>query len=73
MPIILDKGKEATIKVSNKSSTTTNVHWHGLSIPNNQDGPDITLNNKGRRLSKSLQKNLALSGFTLTIDLLKLK
>lgn len=56
MPIILDKGKEATIKVSNKSSTTTNVHWHGLSIPNNQDGPDITLNNKGEKTFKITPK-----------------
>lgn len=56
MPILLDKGKEATIKVSNKSSTTTNVHWHGLSIPNNQDGPDITLNNKGEKTFKITPK-----------------
>ncbi|KEY61804.1 multicopper oxidase family protein [Lactococcus cremoris] len=56
MPIILDKGKEATIKVSNKSSKTTNVHWHGLSIPNNQDGPDITLNNKGEKTFKITPK-----------------
>ena len=56
MPIILDKGKESTIKVSNKSSTTTNVHWHGLSIPNNQDGPDITLNNKGEKTFKITPK-----------------
>lgn len=56
MPIILDKGKEATIKVSNKSSTTTNVHWHGLSIPNNQDGSDITLNNKGEKTFKITPK-----------------
>lgn len=56
MPIILDKGKEATIKVSNKSSTTTNVHWHGLSIHNNQDGPDITLNNKGEKTFKITPK-----------------
>ena len=56
MPIILDKGKEATIKVSNKSSTTTNVHWHGLSIPNNQDCPDITLNNKGEKTFKITPK-----------------
>ena len=56
MPIILDKGKEATIKVSNKSSTTTNVHWHSLSIPNNQDCPDITLNNKGEKTFKITPK-----------------
>ncbi len=56
VPIVLDKGKEATIKVSNNSSTTTNIHWHGLSIPNNQDGPDITLKKKEKNTFKFTPK-----------------
>lgn len=43
IPIILDEGKEAIIKVENSSETATNVHWHGLNIPNDQDGPDLKI------------------------------
>lgn len=56
IPIVLDEDKEATIKVLNNSGVITNVHWHGLSIPNSQDGPDITLDEKGENTYKFTPK-----------------
>lgn len=37
-PIVLAAGKQVTVNVKNASGTATNVHWHGLTIPNNMDG-----------------------------------
>ena len=37
-PIILQAGKPATIRVKNSSGMKTNIHWHGLTIPNDMDG-----------------------------------
>lgn len=37
-PLVLAVGKPVTIKVNNNSGTTTNVHWHGLTVPSEMDG-----------------------------------
>lgn len=42
-PLILDLGVPATITVSNHTDVPTNIHWHGLTVPNDQDGPEIVI------------------------------
>ena len=32
------EGDDITIKVTNKMSVTSSIHWHGLILPNNMDG-----------------------------------
>lgn len=44
-PLVLAAGKPVTIKVNNKSGTTTNVHWHGLTVPSDMDGALDKINN----------------------------
>jgi len=41
--VIADKNTELTFKVTNNMPEATNVHWHGLEIPNSQDGPNIVI------------------------------
>ena len=43
-PIIANIGDTLKITVNNKTSVPTNMHWHGLEISNDQDGPDIIIN-----------------------------
>ena len=43
-PIVIAE-QPTTINVKNESGTTTNVHWHGLIVPNSQDGPMTVLKN----------------------------
>lgn len=47
LPLIFSKGQQATIFVTNNTSEDTNVHWHGLSLPNDQDGPSSLIKANG--------------------------
>ncbi|MDF0480689.1 multicopper oxidase family protein [Vagococcus sp. PNs007] len=47
MPLILNKGQQATINVTNNTSADTNIHWHGLALPNDQDGPGLLIKKNG--------------------------
>lgn len=38
-PIIVQKGEEVVVDGINHLPVTTNIHWHGLLVPNDQDGP----------------------------------
>ena len=38
-PIIVNKGDRVVIDGVNRLPVTTNIHWHGLIVPNDQDGP----------------------------------
>ena len=40
MPIVVEKGDTVRISGINNLPTTTNIHWHGLVVPNDQDGKD---------------------------------
>lgn len=43
LPMVMEAGKAITIEVTNQTNETTNVHWHGLIVPNDQDGPMIQI------------------------------
>ncbi|MGL5042995.1 MAG: multicopper oxidase family protein [Culicoidibacterales bacterium] len=42
-PIIINAGDNLTIMVKNSTDVDTNIHWHGMSVPNDQDGPGILI------------------------------
>ena len=42
-PIIANVGDTLKITVNNKTSVETNMHWHGLEVSNDQDGPDVII------------------------------
>jgi len=44
MPIVAVPGERMVIKVTNRLDTPTNIHWHGLNVPNDQDGPAVLIN-----------------------------
>ena len=46
-PIVVKKGSELNIAVNNSTSVDTNIHWHGLSLPNDQDGPHFLIDKDG--------------------------
>lgn len=43
MPIIVNEGDKLEISVNNNTNTKTNIHWHGMSVENDQDGPGIMI------------------------------
>ncbi|GEL48686.1 putative oxidase (copper-binding protein) [Cellulomonas hominis] len=43
VPIVVDVGQRLQIDVRNSTDTATNIHWHGMSVPNDQDGPGILI------------------------------
>ncbi|WZU01516.1 multicopper oxidase domain-containing protein [Erysipelothrix sp. D19-032] len=43
-PIVVKKDTALTLNVENQTQTDTNIHWHGLSLPNDQDGPALLIN-----------------------------
>lgn len=47
LPLILSKGQEVRIHVTNNTDVDTNIHWHGLSLPNDQDGPGLLIEKNG--------------------------
>jgi len=43
IPIVAKPGELLRIEVTNKLAVPTNIHWHGLVVPNDQDGPAIVI------------------------------
>ncbi|MGL4623968.1 MAG: multicopper oxidase family protein [Culicoidibacterales bacterium] len=43
VPLIMEAGKLITFTVENQTDEVTNIHWHGLTVPNDQDGPNIKI------------------------------
>ena len=56
VPIIVKKGDTVRISGINNLPNPTNIHWHGLVVPNDQDGPGKTLK-PGKRFSYSFKVN----------------
>ena len=46
-PIVVKKGSELNIAVNNSTSVDTNIHWHGLSLSNDRDGPHFLIDKDG--------------------------
>ena len=42
-PIIVRQGERVRIEVINRLPEATNVHWHGLILPVQQDGPSLSI------------------------------
>lgn len=42
-PIVVRPGERVTVNVLNRLAGATNVHWHGLQVPIDQDGPGISI------------------------------
>ncbi|MBP1763265.1 MAG: LcoC [Firmicutes bacterium] len=42
-PIIIRAGEKVSIDAVNHLPVNTNIHWHGLIVPNDQDGPAIVI------------------------------
>ena len=42
-PIVVDAGDTVRLTASNATDTPTNIHWHGMNVPNDQDGPGIRI------------------------------
>jgi FtsP/CotA-like multicopper oxidase with cupredoxin domain len=42
-PIIVRQGERVKIEVVNRLPAATNIHWHGLVLPNDQDGPFVEI------------------------------
>ena len=38
-PIVVNLGETVVIQGTNRLQVPTNIHWHGLVVPNDQDGP----------------------------------
>lgn len=44
VPITAVPGERMVIEVVNRLDTPTNIHWHGLNVPVEQDGPGVLIN-----------------------------
>jgi len=42
-PIVANVGERVKVEIVNNLAVATNVHWHGLVVPNDQDGPLIKI------------------------------
>lgn len=42
-PLVVDVGDTVRLTATNDTDTATNIHWHGMSVPNDQDGPEILI------------------------------
>lgn len=47
-PIVVEKGEKMVIEAVNQLPVATNIHWHGLEVPNDQDGPGVAIQPGGR-------------------------
>lgn len=47
LPLVVKYGNVMKLHVINKTSVDTNIHWHGLSLPNDQDGPHLLIPQNG--------------------------
>lgn len=43
LPIILSKNGHVTLTIYNETSAITNLHWHGVHVPIDQDGPEVEI------------------------------
>lgn len=43
LPIVVSEGERIFVDGVNHLPVTTNIHWHGLLVPNDQDGPSRTI------------------------------
>ena len=41
--IFVQPNEQLVINIANKLPVTTNIHWHGVKVPNDQDGPGIAI------------------------------
>lgn len=41
--IVARVGERLTVNVTNRLAAATNIHWHGLEVPADQDGPGIVI------------------------------
>ena len=46
-PIVARVGDRMVIEARNRLPAATNIHWHGLEVPNDQDGPAVTIDPGG--------------------------
>lgn len=44
LPIVVTEGERVVVDGVNHLPVTTNIHWHGLLVPNDQDGPSRIIN-----------------------------
>lgn len=51
LPIVVAEGQEVNMHVTNETTVDTNIHWHGLSLPNDQDGPHLLIDKGGGKFS----------------------
>lgn len=42
-PIVVDVGDTVRLSATNDTETATNIHWHGMRVPNDQDGPAVLI------------------------------
>lgn len=42
-PIVARVGDRLVVEARNRLPVATNIHWHGLEVPNDQDGPGTTI------------------------------
>lgn len=47
MPLVIKSGNAFKLNVTNNAQVDTNIHWHGLSLPNDQDGPHLLIDKEG--------------------------
>ncbi len=47
LPLVIKEGNAFKLNVRNNTQVNTNIHWHGLSLPNDQDGPHLLIEKKG--------------------------
>ncbi len=47
MPLLIKEGNEFKLDIKNNTKVDTNIHWHGLSLPNDQHGPHLLIDKDG--------------------------
>ncbi len=56
-PIVARVGDRLVVEARNRLPVATNIHWHGLEVPNDQDGPGATIEaGASRRFEFTLQR-----------------
>jgi FtsP/CotA-like multicopper oxidase with cupredoxin domain len=56
-PIVARVGDRLVVEARNRLHVATNIHWHGLEVPNEQDGPGAAIEpGAGRRFEFTLQR-----------------
>lgn len=55
MPLVIKYGNRFNLDIINNTAVKTNIHWHGLSLPNDQDGPHLLIDEQGGEYSYSFK------------------